>query len=434
MTTMPSIRQRLLNALLQVTLACALAVTASVWFTAMHEVDEHLDAAIQESAEILFGLLSFEADNLPMGGGGALPAPQHDERLVWQLVDAGNQVVLRSHRAPLEPLMPRRSEGFTDAPGGWRVYGMDFPARTLMLYVAQTGAERREVRIESGLTMIAGALAIGGLCALWLRRRVRRELEPLQHLSRAVAAFDPLEPGATLADAPRAELQPIRDAVVDLGERLALRVDTERAFTAHAAHALRTPLAGMTAQLAVAMREAPDSLQPRLQRARAASERLSRVVSALLTLFRAGVEPTPAPIEFGTLVASLPAQKVHLVTAGAGVEFVADVDLLAAALMNIIDNAERHGASELELRCHVHDGRVVMHLVDDGPGVSREQLDRLADALATQSYEQGLGLGLGLMLADMVARAHRGHMRLLEVPRGFGVEITLPYSAPPPHH
>jgi len=46
-------------------------------------------------------------------------------------------------------------------------------------------------------------------------------------------------------------------------------VAAERAFNAHAAHALRTPLAGLDAQIAVALREAPEPLQGRLERIRA---------------------------------------------------------------------------------------------------------------------------------------------------------------------
>ncbi|MBK9362956.1 MAG: hypothetical protein IPM99_18555 [Rubrivivax sp.] len=60
----------------------------------------------------------------------------------------------------------------------------------------------------------------------------------------------------------------MHDAIEALGERLARRVANERAFGAHSAHALRTPLAGIDLQLAVAEREAPPALQPRLARAR----------------------------------------------------------------------------------------------------------------------------------------------------------------------
>lgn len=432
MKRLPSIRQRLLRVLLKVSLAWVLAATGAVWFAVHHEVDEHLDAAIQESAEILYGLLSYEAAPMPAMNGGSLPAPPHDERLVWQLVDARHVVVMRSHRAPATPLAARpHSVGFSDAPGGWRVYGMALPARGQTLYVAQTGAERQEAQLESGLTMVGGALVIGLLCVVWLGRRVRNELRPLQQLSEAVAAYDPLRSGATLEPVLREELEPMRHAILDLGDRLMLHIDAERAFTAHAAHALRTPIAGMSAQLAVALRECPPDLQPRLQRARAASERLGKVVSALLALFRSGVQPQPQPVELHALVASLPTSQIRLEVADASDRFEADPDLLSAALMNLVDNAERHGATRLAIAARRGTDAVVLRLHDDGPGARSGQIQAMSAALASQRYDGDSGLGLGLMLVDIVARAHHGRLRIGEAGQGFAVEITLAQTRRP---
>src|SRR5512134_193270 len=99
----------------------------------------------------------------------------------------------------------------------------------------------------------------------WLRLRVRRELQPLQTLSERLRMHDPLARSPLLGAAERAELAPVHAAIDALGQRLADRVAQERAFATHAAHALRTPLAGMDAQLAVALREVAPEHQPRLQ-------------------------------------------------------------------------------------------------------------------------------------------------------------------------
>src|SRR5690606_37583347 len=143
---------------------------------------------------------------------------------------------------------------------------------------------------------------------LWLRARVNRELAPLERLSARLRGYDLLAPGASLGQAERAELQPIHRAIDELSVQLSRRLANERAFSAHAAHALRTPLAGIDAQLAVALREAPEALQPRLQRVRAAAGRLQRVVAALLALFRSGVEVRPEAVALATLLARLPVE------------------------------------------------------------------------------------------------------------------------------
>jgi signal transduction histidine kinase len=428
-TGLPSIRRRLSQAIGQVTLAWGIGASLLVGWAAHHEIDELMDSTLQESAEILFGVLSFNASSLPLGRADAMPAPPHDERLLWQLVGADGAVRLRSHRAGVQPLLPAAQPGLADAPGGWRVYAMRFPAggEGTMLLVAQTEEERSEATLEASLTAAGAAVLVGLMCALWLRQRVRHELLPLRALTRAVKNFHPTDAGATLAPATRVELLPIRDAIIDLGGRLALRVDSERAITAHAAHALRTPLAGLAAQLAVAMREAPVGLQPRIQKARQASLRLQRVVTALLTLFRSGVEPQWQRIDLATLVHSLPLEGLQVQVLPGTEPFWMDPDLLAAALLNLLDNALRHGASRVEIQAEQRGTEAVLRIRDDGPGVTPERLAELQAALATQRYEQAMGLGL--MLTDLVVRAHRGHLSLPAQERGFALDITLPQSA-----
>ncbi len=75
MTDAPSIRKGLSRVVIQVSLAWSLAVFGVVWFTVHHKLDEVLDGTLQESAEILYGLLKPNAERLPIGSGGSLPAP-----------------------------------------------------------------------------------------------------------------------------------------------------------------------------------------------------------------------------------------------------------------------------------------------------------------------------------------------------------------------
>ncbi|OYU71990.1 MAG: two-component sensor histidine kinase, partial [Burkholderiales bacterium PBB5] len=165
-----------------------LAVSLAVGLAVHHEVDELMDNGLQEAAEILYGLLTFNAAALPqLPTGGSLPAPAHSERLVWQVVSPDGQVLLRSHQAPAAPLLPGAPRGHADAGEDWRVYGLPFPSPVASptvgagrsLLVAQPRALRRQAHMEAGLATAGAALLVGGLCALWLRRRVRAELRPI---------------------------------------------------------------------------------------------------------------------------------------------------------------------------------------------------------------------------------------------------------------
>ena len=422
MKRLPSIRQRLSIALVGITLAWGVAVSAVVWVVVHHAVDELLDSRLQESAEILFGLLSVNVAQLPLNSGGSLPAPPHEEHLVWQIVSDSNRVLLRSHRAPDQPLSLSGSKGFTSVDGGWRVYGLGFDGNGRVLYVAQRSTEREAARAKAATATAAAALVVGLIGALWLRSRVRRELEPISELSASVALFDPLAPDARLAASTRAELVPMQNAINDLGARLAKRLVRERAFSAHAAHALRTPLAGMVAQLAVAQRLVPPEAQPQLKRAREAADRMRRVVTALLTLFRASADPKVESVNLADLVTHLSLEKLSVKVEG-NERIEADPDLLAAALMNLLDNSLRYGARKVTVSSRRAESGSSVVVSDDGAGVDENERERLQQALEKQNYEGQTGLGL--MLADLVARAHGGRVLLLPTNTGFSVELGL---------
>lgn len=431
--SLPAIGRRLARALLGWSLVWSLAVAGAVWMAAREETLELLDDTLLSAAHVLATLLSDgnAATPPPEGETGpsvaAPPRPAADVvadpgagRFAWQVVGPGARLQMRSALAPPQPWAA--PPGYSSV-GDWRVYGLALDARGRMLYVGQTQAERFEAQADVALSAALAALAIGLLGHIWLRARVRHELAPLNRLSRRLAQHDPLQAGAGLGVAERAELQPVQTAIDELARRLARRIGHERAFTAHAAHALRTPLAGIDAQLAVALREAPAPLQPRLQRVREAAGRLQRVVAALLALFRSGAELHRQPVELAALLARLPADGLA-VEVPPEATLVADPDLLTAALVNLLDNAVRHGARRVRLSLPAA-GRV--RLDDDGPGVDAPRREALQQALDAQTYEGHTGLGL--MLADMVARAHGGRLQLLPVAQGFAVELSLQASA-----
>ena len=430
-TSLPSIRGRLSSVLVGFALAWGVAVSAAVGLVVQREVDALLDNALQESAEVLLGLMTINAAQLPLAGGGAMPAPLHDEQLVWQIVSARNQVVLRSHRAPDVPLAATPQLGLSTQGTEWHVFGLAFGAKGDMLYVAQRGHGRREAKLLTVGFAVAAALAVGLLGVVLLRAQVRRELQPITRLSTAVEQFDPLQADATLGAPTRAELLPLHHAVTGLGSRLARHVATERAFAAHAAHALRTPLASMAANLAVAQLRAAPQEQEHLKRTRESADRLRSVVNALLTLFRSGGEAQRQQVHLGDLLAQLPFGELEL-DADDEATVEVDPDLLAAALMNLLDNAQRHGARRIRISMTYREGMAILQLQDDGSGIEAERLAQLQLAMDQQDYDGHTGLGL--MLADLVARTHGGRLRLLPGTAGCRVELSLsqhdPHIAP----
>lgn len=427
---LPSILRRVTRSLLLMALLWALLMSAVVRQVVHHEVDELMDQSLRESAEILHSVIAV-LHQQGLDQAMAQVHAEYEEHLVWQIVERQTGVLIaQSHKAPPRPLLLTADSKPHNTPDGlWRVVSFGFqgdPGHILL--VAQSENERVEARAEAASYTLIATLLMGLLVTLLLNLLVRRELRPLARLSKAVQVCDPLRP-ETLPQSPeRAELVPMLQAIRDLGRRLAQRISSERAFTAHAAHALRTPLAGIDAQLAIALKEAPESLRPRLTRTREAATRLSRVMQALLTMFRSGSEPQRQLIRVAEL---LPTQAFG----GLQIDIQAerpvsvDPDLLAAVLFNLLDNAQRHQARQVQLTVTQADGSNRLRLQDDGEGCRPERLQSIRTVLERQDYgADGGSKGLGLVLADLVVRAHGGRMTLPEVETGFCVELSWPDS------
>ena len=426
-----SIRQRLTLAQLAISLLFAVLTATAVWAVIGHEMDELMDQELRETGEVIHNMLTL----VPTRDRVTLSTPgdaEYEEHLVWQVVDSASGAVLgHSHKAPTRALLSHRLEQpGSSADGVWRVITFGFrnnPGQ--LLVVAQSQSERDEAQNDAVLYTLLGAVLLGLLAAALLNWRIRRELQPLERLSAQIKNFDPLRPGTAPDAADRAELQPIEDAILDLGQRLAQRITSERAFASHAAHALRTPVAGIDAQLAIALKEAPDALRPRLGRAREATRRLSRVMQALLAMFRSGMEPQRQHLPLSELLAPLAFGELQLDLTGDD-EIDADPDLFSAVLFNLLDNAQRHQAQRVQLDAACQAGWNQLRLHDDGAGCTPERLQLLRQALARQDYRAEGGLkGLGLVLADLVMRAHGGSVELPEVEAGeagFCIELRWP--------
>ncbi len=436
----PSLQRRLSRFVWLLTLTWIIVTTLVLSLWLRHEVDELLDDSLVATSETLAAVLSVQAaDGPPLARPQVALQPsaeatqRRDETtFAWQVVDASGRIIQRSHNAPPQLLAAQLAAGFVEAQGNWRVRARPLGAGRWLL-VGQEIDERIETTLEVAGGTVCAALLVSLAGLAWLRWRLARETRPLAELGAVLARYDPLRANGPLPLPPPAlqELAPVHAAVQKMGERLAAHAAAERAFSAHAAHALRTPLAGLEAQLAVAQREAPPALQSRLARLRGATGRLSHVVGALLALFRSSGALQRTRVDVAALLARVPFE-------GLVFEFdepvalpEADEDLLAAALINLLDNSLRHGARKVRLQ--VADGHVT--LTDDGPGVDEARRAQLRQALVRE--DAGLAAhdaavaGLGLALADRVARAHGGRLELLEVPLGFAVRLWLqaPWAA-----
>jgi two-component system sensor histidine kinase TctE len=212
----------------------------------------------------------------------------------------------------------------------------------------------------------------------------------------------------------------------------------EKRFLNDAAHQLRTPLAGLISQTELAMQEKePEALQQRLTKVHTGAQRSAHLVHQLLSLARTEAEVSLLPIDVAALAREVAREWTpRAVTAGIDLGFEgddaltvrADKLLLREALSNLIDNALRYSGrgTTVTLRALQRDGRCVLEVEDNGPGLSTSDLNHVFERFWRASELPG-GCGLGLAIVAEITQRHRGQTQALQAePQGLCIRITLP--------
>jgi heavy metal sensor kinase len=247
----------------------------------------------------------------------------------------------------------------------------------------------------------------------------------------------------------RLPLPAAQDEVYRLGEtlnemlgRLDAGLERERRFVADASHELRTPLAILKTELEVALRQprSGDELEFAIRSAAEETDRLVRLAEDLLVVARSDqgeLELRPVAVSADELLDATAARfAAHASSAGRVIEVACEPDLVVEvdrthadrALANLVENALRYGAGPVRLRAEGADGRVELHVTDEGSGFDQNFLPVAFErfARADDARERG-GTGLGLAIVDAIARAHDGSAHAANLGGGGAdVWIALP--------
>jgi two-component system sensor histidine kinase KdpD len=208
-------------------------------------------------------------------------------------------------------------------------------------------------------------------------------------------------------------------------------------------HDLRTPLAVITGAAtslrddairltAAARAELVDTLVGE-------ASRLERVVGNLLAMTRVetGIEPAREwiPLEelvgaaLGRVEHTLGDRPVHIDVPG---DLVVQVDpiLFAQVLINLVENAVKHGEPPIEIVARRRDDRVEIDIADHGAGLPPGAEERVFDKFYRASSAPGVGLGLAVVRGIVVA--HGGTIAAVPSADGACFRVTLADAGAPP--
>ena len=418
--------------------AWLLGVLAVVWYVDS-EINHNFDSELAEVSHRMFDIAAGDLDDAERAGAPAYPllaTPPlfKEDAVIFQVANGHGKVLMRSEDAPLKsfdvPLVP----GYANA-GKWRIYTVKHPTRDLYLQLADPLDERRTTLNRTLLGLIIPLAAVLPLLGLLLRGIARNELRPLQWLAGQIAqrSGTDLRP-ITLPGLPQ-ELATVSDGVNNLLARLEHSLDVERALAANAAHELRTPLTAARLRLQTALEH--DLRREDVQAALDALQVLSHRTEKLLQLSRAesGASFTRNRLDLVQLTADV-AQEFwrddqiqprldlrvpdeHIPPA------MGDLDSLAIALRNLVENALRYSGGHVVLEVRAPCTLVVR---DNGRGVTPAQLATLQGRHVRHSSDVA-GYGLGLSIVNTIVTKHAAQLEL-ESPLpgqagGFEARIVL---------
>lgn len=246
----------------------------------------------------------------------------------------------------------------------------------------------------------------------------RLVLRPLHALARYAEAMQRGAPAKAPERFGTHELSTLAARVIAMGDSLGSRAEGLRAYSAHVTHELKSPL--------TAIRGASELLTEGVDKAQAqdlthtigaAAARMQRLLDDLLRHAQASESMSAGRARLSDVARAVEGIDVRVVLDG---WVPLSSDDLRTVLTQLANNARAHGATEVRLTVRP-DG---LHVVDDGPGISPGNRDRVFDPFFTTRREEG-GTGMGLSIVRSLVQARGGRIELVPSDKGAAFLISF---------
>jgi len=241
-----------------------------------------------------------------------------------------------------------------------------------------------------------------------------------------------------------------RARLADRADAARLAAESERlrsTLLSSVSHDLRTPLAAITGAASGLLVEPPPAPELRFELASTVldeAQRLNRLVGNLLDMTRLEAGTLEPKRDWHSLEELIGSAIARVEGYARGCRFAAEVApelplvpidavLVEQALVNLLENAVRHGGAGVVRVAARRDGsQALVEVTDEGPGLPADGEERVFDKFYRAAG--GPGAGLGLAIARAIVTAYGGRIWAENLtPRGAAFRFTLPLGdAPPP--
>jgi signal transduction histidine kinase len=271
----------------------------------------------------------------------------------------------------------------------------------------------------SGLVIAASALGVG----LWL---LRRSLKPLSNLALEAKKVNPAKPEMASYVGPDDEVANVAKALNTALEGIRKRQQDERASLAEIAHELAAPLTLVAGHLESLSHHVQDN---RLEAAKDAANELLYTSQDLLTLARGELEQT---LNYSIVNLQEIVNKLARAYPGIRTEIKSDntevagsAERLTQLVRNLVRNAVQVSkkSEDVCVWLETKDSDILLSVSDKGVGIKSEDLPHIFERF----YSKKGGVGVGLSIAQRIARQHGGDIGVRSVVgEGSVFIVTLP--------
>jgi two-component system sensor histidine kinase TctE len=329
------------------------------------------------------------------------------------------------------PPMSARASGTIGAEVVYDSSVAGHPVRTVQMQLREHGnaivrvAETQVKRNQLATDILASVLLpqvlliLLAITLVWVG--VTRGLAPLAHLQRAIASRSHRDRSPVPEHGVPGEVRPLVTSINALLERLDNVLTLQSRFIADAAHQLKTPVAGLQAQVELLVRD-PERADVRAISARlqVGVERLSRLVSQLLSLARNEPDAVRSlafePVDLNAMALDVASHWVPIALkrdidlgfegSDRPVIVRGDAGRLRELFDNLLDNAVRYSREQGRITVRVSDTPVpTVSVSDDGPRIAEADRQRIFERFH-RLLGSGGGSGLGLAIAQEIASLH----------------------------
>lgn len=329
----------------------------------------------------------------------------------------------------------------------WRALASKSDDGTISLVAKRMESEDRMLGWLAGIECVLALLAFG---SIWVvaRRMVQQQLAPLREVEDTALAIADGDVGRRVPVWSReTEVGKLSYAVNTMVGQLQESVDEAQAkeeqmrrFVGDASHELRTPLTSVRGYAELYRKGMAPDADMVIDKIEEESGRMQLLVEDLLALTRAeGTRLDMKTVDLQKVVdsavssarAAYPERSIDVDNQCLRAALVnGDPDRLHQVLMNLINNAFKHGGEDVAVTIRLRENldRIVLEVADNGKGMSEEDADRIFDrfyrADSSRNRATGGGSGLGLAIAKSLIEQHEGTIAVATAP-GEGATFTI---------